>query len=216
MDAEARIMDAVKDGRWDELKQLVGADPALAATRDASGVSLLMMLAYRGQADAATFVAGHLTPDIFEATVLGDTRRLAEIVAATPAAVHAQSSDGWTPLHLAGFVGELESAKLLLAHGASVSAYGDNYMRNMPLHAALAGRQNLDLIRLLLEHGAAVNATGASNITPLHLAASRGNQAAADLLLSLGADRLAKMDNGQTPADLAREHGFPAVADAVG
>src|SRR5476649_407330 len=160
MDTATRIMNAVNESRWDEIRQLVGAEPALAATRDAAGVSLLMQLLYRGQADTAAFVAGHITADIFEASAIGDTRRLAEILAATPAAVHAQSVDGWTALHLAGFTGQLESARMLLAHGADLSAYGGNYMRNMPLHAALAGRQNLDLIRLLLEHGAAVNATG--------------------------------------------------------
>jgi ankyrin repeat protein len=215
MDAQTRIMDAVKEAKWDEVRRLVEAEPSLAASRDASGVSLVMMLAYRGQTDLASLLASKVTADIFEATALGEHARLEAILATTPGAVNTQSADGWTPLHLAGFFGRADAAKLLLAHGADISAYCNNSMRNMPLHAALAGAQNVELIRLLVDSGASVKATGATGITPLHLAASRGNQAAIDMLLAKGADKTAKMDNGQRPADLAREHGFPATADAL-
>jgi ankyrin repeat protein len=215
MAASQEIMDAVGKSDWDAVKQLVTAKPKLASTRDATGVSLVLMLAYRGANEAAAFVAQHAVLDIFDAIAMGDVRRLGEIIAANPNAVHAVSADGWTPLHLAGFFGQVESARVLLEHGASVSAYGSNYMRNMPLHAALAGRQNEALVRLLLEHGAEVNATGATDITPLHLAASRGNKALIELLLAGGADKKSKMENGKTAADLAREHGFPAVAETL-
>jgi ankyrin repeat protein len=215
LDETQEILKAAEQGKWEAVKQLVSDNPKLAAARDATGVSLLMMLAYRGANDAAAFVARHTALDVFEATVMGDCNRLTEILAATPDAVAAVSADGWTPLHLAGFFGRAESAKLLLAHGASVSAYGNNYMRNMPLHAALAGSQDAALVRLLLEHDADVNAKGATNITPLHLAASRGNQALVDMLLAKGADKAAKMDNGMNASDLARDRNFPQVADAL-
>jgi ankyrin repeat protein len=215
MDAQTRIMDAVKEAKWDEVRRLIGSEPSLAAARDASGVSLVMTLAYYGQTELAALAAAHKATDIFEATALSDLAHLEEILAATPGAVNTQSADGWTALHLAGFFGRPQAAKLLIAHGADFSAYCNNAMRNMPLHAALAGAQNIELIRLLLESGASVKATGATGITPLHLAASRGNQAAIDMLLAKGADKAVKMDNGQRPADLAREHGFPAVADAL-
>jgi uncharacterized protein len=215
MDARAQILAAVSAANWNEVRQRVNASPALAAIRDDAGVSLTMMLAYRGANELASLVASHLAPDVFEATTLGDTARLEQILAATPEAVNSQSADGWTALHLAGFFGQVEAAKLLLAHGASVSAYGNNYMRNLPLHAALSGAQNQALVSLLLEHGANANAAGATGITPLHLAASRGNQALIDLLLAKGADKSSKMDNGQQPADLAREHGHPAMAQAL-
>lgn len=215
MDATPEMMHAVKQADLEKVERLIAAEPALAAARDATGVSLVMMLLYRGANEAAGFVAGHVALDVFEATAMGDAVRLAAIIAATPGAVRAVSADGWTPLHLAEFFGQIESARLLLAHGASVSEYGSNYMRNIPLHAALSGRQNADLVRILIEHGAEVNAKATTNITPLHLAASRGNQILIDLLLANGADKSAGMDDGKRPADLAREHGFPAVADAL-
>ncbi|MEJ0045334.1 MAG: ankyrin repeat domain-containing protein [Rhodospirillales bacterium] len=213
MAASEKLMDAVKDNQWDTVRQLISAEPALASARGADGVSLLMMLAYRGQTELAALVASHVGPDVFEATVLGDTGRLGRLLADAPEAVHSLSADGWTPLHLAGFFGQVESAKLLLASGANVSACGSNYMRNTPLHAALSGAPNPSLVRPTT--APPVNATAATNITPLHIAASRGNLPAIEMLLAKGADKSAKMDSGQRPADLARERGFPAVADAL-
>ena len=84
MDTRAQVLAAVNAANWNEVKRLVSAGPALAATRDDAGVSLTMMLAYRGANELAGFVASHIEPDVFEATTLGDTTRLAQILAATP------------------------------------------------------------------------------------------------------------------------------------
>ncbi len=84
-------------------------------------------------------------------------------------------------------------------------------MRNTPLAACLAGSGDLDIVHLLIDAGADVNAPGAGGFAPLHLAASRGAVDAISLLMRSGAE-LSAADNGQTPADIAAERGFPDIA----
>ena len=82
---------------------------------------------------------------------------------------------------------------------------------NTPLHAAIAGARNLALIDGLLAHGADVNAVAGGGITPLHLAAARGDLALIDRLLAHGALHT-EADTGQMPTDIAAERGHPEAA----
>ena len=122
--------------------------------------------------------------DIFEAAVVGDTERLGALIAEADR-VNAYSAEGWTPLHLACFFGRTSTAHLLLDHHADVRAFStDTTMRNTPLHAAIAGKRDHALITRLLERGADVNAVAGAGITPLHLAASRGDVPLIEVLLA--------------------------------
>ena len=126
-----------------------------------------------------------------------------------------RSSDGWTPLHLAGFFGRDECAAFLIDNGAPLDALSTNAIRNTPLHAALAGATNPTLVRRLIFAGADVESRGENGIQPLHLAASRGDQALCDLLIARGADPHAAMDDGTTPAKLAESRGFKELAEKL-
>ena len=88
-------------------------------------------------------------------------------------------------------------------------------MRNTPLHAAIAGKRDHALITRLLDRGADVNTAAGGGITPLHLAASRGDVPLIDVLLAHGAQPT-ETDDGQTPIDLARERGHPEAAERLG
>ena len=68
---------------------------------------------------------------------------------------------------------------------------------------------------MLLERGADAKARGAAGVTPLHLAASRGDEVFCDLLISKGADPAAKMDDGTTADGIATKRGYPAVAERL-
>src|SRR5207247_11263248 len=106
-----------------------------------------------------------------------------------PSRGNTYSHDGWTPLHLASFVGHMESARLLLARGADVNARSKSTRfakENTPLHAAAANRQ-VGVAEILIAHGADVNAKDGSGYTPLALAADSKNDLLVVILLEKGA-----------------------------
>lgn len=146
---------------------------------------------------------------LFDAIQSGDMRAMEEAFgSAEPVPVH--NPDGWTPLHLAAFYGRAEMVEWLLEHAAEVHAVSDNAMANHPLHAALAGERDPAVVAHLITAGADVNARAAGGVTPLHLAAARGDEAMVRLLLEAGAQS-APMEDGKTPADLARERGHGEI-----
>jgi ankyrin repeat protein len=160
----------------------------------------------------AQAIARHRKLDITEAAALGDARAIGELVGGDPGAVRARSQDGWTALHLAAFLGHADVARQLLDAGADIEASSDNYMRNRPLHAALAGKGDPETVRLLLDRQADVGAVAATGVTPLHTAASRGATDFISMLLARGADRSARLDDGMTAAQVAEKRGHPQAA----
>jgi palmitoyltransferase len=110
------------------------------------------------------------------------------------------------------FVNESECAKLLVAHGADVNRGRDESMET-PLHHALAGGADIELIRNLIDRGANVNAktlpgvcsynfygsTPTRGETPLHRAAAFASIDVVQLLLQAGADRALQDVHGETP-----------------
>ncbi len=198
------------------VRTILDAAPDLAGERPPAGPSPLLLALYMGGGEIADLVRARTAPDACEAAALGDVAALARLLDAHPARANARSGDGWTPLHLAGFLGRREAAELLLARGASLTAISGGAEKNTPLHAALAGREDAAIVRALVAHGADVNAAGANGYTPLHLAASRGNDELVKFLVASGARVGARMDDGKSAADLASERGHPATATLLG
>ena len=60
--------------------------------------------------------------------------------------------------------------------------------------------------------GADVNVAQQDAFTPLHEAAQNGDRDIVGTLLAAGADSSAKLDSGETAADLARKHNHPELA----
>lgn len=180
-----------------------------------TGPSDLLAALYGGNLDAARAIAASRPIDACEAAALGDSDALAEALERDPESIAMYSGDGWTPLHLAGFFGATECATLLLQHDASLSTLSRNSTGNTPLHAALAGHVAHPLVAALLDAGADVNAPGERAITPLHLAASRGDESMCRELLARGAARDARMDDGTTPAAMARARGHEGAAALI-
>ncbi len=204
------LVAAVTAGDSDAVCTLL-EDPSI-TSRPAEGPSVLLAALFRGRQDLVLLLAPHIHKDIFEAAALGDTNRVRQLVESDRKLSGQYTADGWTPLHLAAFTGHREAAEALLESGADLRAVSKNSTANQPLHAALAGKTDRGLVEMLLERGADPKARGGGGVTPLHLAASRGDWPLCELLIEKGADAAAKMDDGTTPAAIAKQRGHEAVA----
>ena len=199
------LVEAIKKGDFASVKSIVAADPAAVTSKEEAASPVLTAL-YYGQSDIADFLAPRAELDIFEAAASGRVDRLDEIIAADPD-ITRQSTDGWTPLHLAAFFGRTDAARRLIDAGADLRVISGNSTANTPLHAAIAGRGDEELVLRLLMAGADATVATAEGYTPLHVAASRGDRRMCDLLIRYRAQPAAKMKDGKTAADIAEERG---------
>jgi uncharacterized protein len=209
--ASRALLEAIKSGDVTAAKTIVATDPTALTSGEDQGSAVLTAL-YNGQLEIAEFLASRVDLDVFEAAAIGDAPRLKQILAAD-SSITRQSSDGWTPLHLAAFFGRTDAARVLIEAGADLKTLSANSTGNTPLHAALAGRGDEELVLRMLMAGADASAGAADGYTPLHVAASRGNQRMCDLLIRYRAQPSAKMKDGRTPADIASERSHDALAD---
>ena len=201
---------AIQGGDRSTALQLLETKPSLMGRRAPSGHSPLRLARECGHADLARALGDRAAElDAFDALAAGDISRFKEVAASD---VDRVSHDGWTLLHLAAFYGEAEAVRWLLDEGASIEAVSRNGSANQPLHAALAGVGNAEVIDLLIEAGADLGFTGGGGVTPLHLAAARGDSATAERLLAHDVDPEAETSDGKTAADLAGERGHRSLA----
>ncbi len=145
--------------------------------------------------------------DVFVASILGDTNRVAELLAWDSRLANARDLATWTPLHWAAYVNQPEVAQMLVRKGAGVDArteYAINWQGrrqdrgDTPLHfAAMEGHRSL--AQLLLEKGADVNAKGERDETPLYVAAARNRTELVELLLGRKASVNTTNLWGETP-----------------
>jgi ankyrin repeat protein len=122
--------------------------------------------------------------EVIKAAKKGDLAKLKGLIAIDGALVHANDTDGSTPLHCATWKGHVETVAFLLAAGADVNAHNSNdHWGTTPLHAAAHANQ-VAIARLLLEHGADVNAQDMNGKTPMHHTTFHKAKAVAKLLES--------------------------------
>lgn len=210
------FFDLIRQGKTAEIAEAVEAQPALARSRDAQGISALILAVYTQQPMIRDFLLAHLNElDIFEAACAGNCARLHELIAADAMCARAVSPDGWTPLHLTAAFSGAEATTLLLEHGAHVHQVSHNPLRNQPLHACVALNHSLDTVRVLLEAGADVNATQHGGYTPLLQAAAAGKKDLVLLLLEHGARPDCLCDRGKSAADYARERGHTELVELL-
>jgi ankyrin repeat protein len=210
---EQQLFDAIKGGRVDEVKQLVADNPTLKQARDGSGASAILVAAYNMKPDVvAALIEAGAPVDIFEASVLGKVDRIQEILKSAPGRVTEYAPDGFTPVALAAFFGQLAAVKALIAAGADVTAAAKNPLKVQALHAAVAGR-NLEIVKAVLAAGADPNAQQQAGFRPIYEAGANANRALAELLIAHGADPSLPSDDGKSAIDFARDKGHAEFAD---
>lgn len=215
MGSSDELFAAIDAGDVEAVRSIVAADPSVAASRDAQGVSALMRARYGGDRGCIHAILAALPAlDAFEAAAFGEPDRLTVLLGADPSAVRSFSADGFTPLHLAAFFGRLGAVELLLASGAEVDARGRGWMTGTSLHSA-ASANHTEVAALLLDAGADPDARQTHGWTPLHAAARNGNLALIELLLARGADPSATNDDGASALDLAEEGSDAASIDRI-
>ena len=207
------IFAAISADDRTQVAKLIAADPSLAHARNQAGVSALLQARYENKLEIVELLrnaAGDL--DVFEAAALGDSARLATLLAGDHNLVNTLSSDGFTPLHLACFFGHLEAAETLLRQGANANAISRG--RIAIIHSAAASR-NAALVKLVLQAGADPNLQQQSGYTALHEAAMHNSVERAQALLDAGADRSVRSDDGLTAAEMAAKEGNKEVLELL-
>jgi len=158
-------------------------------------MSGLLQALYRG--DGATvheLLAANPSLDVFEAAAVGHTDRLRELLDEDPALANAFGDDGFHPLGLACFFGNVDAARLLLERGADVNALSRNeHVQTAAIHAAAAAEGKdesvrYELVQLALQHGADPNLSQGGGFTAIDAARQNGDERVEQLLLDHGAE----------------------------
>lgn len=213
-EVEAAVLAAVDAGDELAARGLLADHPEVRdARRD--GVSLVRLAAYAHmRALVADLLDAGTTLDVFDAAALDRVERLQELLDEDPARREEMAPDGFTPLHLAAFFGQVKATELLLNRGAPCEVVSDNALAVRPINAAASGAHTV-VVHLLLDHGADVDASMAGGFRPLHAAAHQGEADMVRLLLERGADPNARTDDGRTPLDVATDEATRAVLTSL-
>src|SRR5262245_4631561 len=212
MSGVTELLGVIRRGDMTALATLLADSPGLANTRDEKGNSPLLIATYTGRQEMVRVLLERgARPNFFEACAVGLTEDVRRHIRENPGAARQWAPDGWTPLHLAAFFGHREVAAALLEAGADVRALSRNVEANLPINAAAAGprpERRPEIVRLLIDRGSPVDGRGSPSAhAPLHEAAYNGDVALVRLLLERGADRTLRTGDGQTPLEIAVQHG---------
>ena len=157
-------------------------------------MSDVLQAIYRGDRAEAERLAAGKELDVFEAAALGRTDRLRELLDSDPALANTFGDDGFHPVGLACFFGNVDAARLLMERGAHVNLLATNeHIQTNALHAAAASEgkdeaTRYELVQLALEHGADPNvAQGKGDFRALDAARQNGDTRVEQLLLDHGA-----------------------------
>lgn len=184
------IHEAARVGDVEQIKRLFKSSPDLVNATDEKGMTPLHIAAGKKQTNAA------------------------QILLALGAKASARADSGVTPLHVAVLRGDVDMTRLLLANRASASMR-DNFDTS-PLILAVLLKEKPELVKLLLDQRAEVNVRNRAGNTPLGEAARVGNEVAAELLLTAGADPNA-IDGlvAVTPLHVAAGGGYAGLVQSL-
>lgn len=156
-------------------------------------MSDILQAIYRGDRDEAERLAAGKELDVFEASALGRTERLRDLLETDPSLLNAYGDDGFHPVGLASFFGHVEAARLLYERGADANQLARNErIQTAAIHAAAASEgkdeeTRFELVRLALEHGADPNLEQGGGFRAIDAARQNGDTRVEQLLLDHGA-----------------------------
>ena len=102
-------------------------------------MSDVLQAIYSGDRAEAERLAEGKDLTVFEAAALGRTERVRELLDADPSLVNAYGDDGFHPVGLACFFGNVDTARLLFERGADANQIARNeHIQTAAIHAAAA------------------------------------------------------------------------------
>jgi ankyrin repeat protein len=212
---EQEIIEAVKKGDAEKVRQLLAKDRALVNARAETGESAILLAMYHAQRGIANLLWDYGSEmNVWEAASVGAIDRVSQLVEGDPSLIRSLSHDGFTPLQLAAFFGNKDVVEFLASRGADVNAVSRNttFARGVPILQSAVASGNFEVVRALLEHGANPDVLNPQEGTPLFVAAFEGNADMVRLLLDPGADASLKTKTGETPLDAAKKKGHSHIA----
>ncbi len=117
--------------------------------------------------------------------ILGGQPAVVDLLIEKGADIRARNSGGFTALHAAAYVGDVDTASKLLGKGANVNDQ-ENKAGVTPLSVA-AEEGHVGMVRVLVEHGADLEAGERNGYTPLSRALWRDQKEVVSLLQQSGA-----------------------------
>ncbi len=201
--------DIVNDRATNVRQELArGTDPNEA---DAEGLPSLMLAIRSGAWGAYDALLAHRRIDLEQQNkhgetalmylaLLGETER-AEALIKRGAQVHRL---GWTPLHYAASKAKIDTARMLLKHGALANAPAPDGTTPLMM-AAYSGDR--DMVQLLLDHGADATAINLQKLTASDWARERNHTRLAEDIDAMAARTQAEREGraAQAPAKPAAE-----------
>jgi len=219
MEPTAQFFKSIKAGNLAEVKQMLHSTPKLINARDEKGISACMTAVYSHHEEIVNeLLMTGFQPNFWEATAIGRSSWVAELLNHDETLLDKYSADGFTALGLAAFFGKKDVLEILVSRGADVNLPAKNPMQVRPIHSAVAHNNPvvaLQMAELLIENGADLNVAQAGGWTPLHQAAAHGQVEMVKLLLLFDADKNARSDDGRTPLDMARQGQHESVVELL-
>ena len=209
------FLESIQKGNLSRINQLLDTNPALVNSKAKDGVSVVLLALYHGHQDIALAIAAKKPIlDIFEASVLGKTEQVRNLIHREPSTVNSYSPDGFTPIALAAYLGQKEVTEYLLEKGANVNAIAKNATGFTALTGAIANN-HVEVSKMLVRRGADVNHRYEGGASPLMEASMNGNLELVRFLLENGADPNARTSDGKTSMSFAKEKNHGEVIEAL-
>ena len=137
--------------------------------------------------------------DVFSISRNGTSKEMELYLSKNPKSIENRNENGFTPLILASYRGNISVVKILLENGASINAKSD--MGTALMASAVKG--NIEITQFLLEKKADPNIADTNGNTALIYAVQFQNIAILKLLLDFKADKLLKDKSGKTAFEYA-------------
>lgn len=137
--------------------------------------------------------------DVFDMVRQGKTQEIALVLKSNPRAFQVVNSDGFTPLIIASYRGQVKAVQMLIDGGVLVNHVS-------PMGTALTAavfKGYTDITEILLKNKADANLPDEQGNTPLMIACQFKNETLVKLLLQYGALKDLKNKSGQTAFEMA-------------